>query len=205
MAKIHPSSSSSLCSPLISSKREVFTIWMKSLVLNGYGCTVYDSQGLVVYRMDNYDCKSSHEVFFMDTAGNTLFKILKKKLGVFGQWRGYRSGDGLKEEEEEKKPWFTARKAFRVLKRSGGSWGITAMVGSGRDDHACFKIDASNDNKGYKIRNFAGELLAEVKRKETASGVVLGEDVLNLIIEPNSDQLLIMGLVVVCGLTSHSM
>lgn len=82
MAKVHPtsssSSSSSLYSPLMSSERQVFTIWMKSLVLNGYGCTIYDSKGLVVYRMDNYDSKSSHEVFFMNSSGKTLFKILKK-------------------------------------------------------------------------------------------------------------------------------
>ncbi|KAH7678716.1 LURP-one-related protein [Dioscorea alata] len=212
MAKVHPtsssSSSSSLYPPLMSSERQVFTIWMKSLVLNGYGCTIYDSKGLVVYRMDNYDSKSSHEVFFMNSSGKTLFKILKKNVGVFGQWRGYRSGSGEEGMEvEEKKPWFTAKKTLRVVKRDGKSWGITVMVGSGSDgdEHSCYKIHGSYHNKGYKITNFAGDLIAEVKRKETEKGVVLGEDVLNLVIEPNSDQMLIMGLVVVCGLTNHSL
>lgn len=46
-------------------------------------------------------------------------------------------------------------------------------------------------------------LWQQVKRKQTASGVALGEDVLTLVVEPNVDHLLIMGLVVVCGLINH--
>jgi len=41
--------------------------------------------------------------------------------------------------------------------------------------------------------------------KHAAAGVSLGNDVLTLVVEPNVDQLLIMGLVVVCGLINHSL
>lgn len=42
-------------------------------------------------------------------------------------------------------------------------------------------------------------------RKRTEGGVVLGEDVLMLVVEPNVDRLLIMGLMVVCGLIKQNM
>lgn len=48
-------------------------------------------------------------------------------------------------------------------------------------------------------------LSGQVKRKQTASGVALGDDVLSLAVEPNVNHLLIMGLVVVCGLINHSL
>jgi hypothetical protein len=42
-----------------------------------------------------------------------------------------------------------------------------------------------------------------MRRKQTASGVVLGEDVLSLTVSPAADRLLVVGLVVVCGLLSR--
>lgn len=47
--------------------------------------------------------------------------------------------------------------------------------------------------------------VVQVRRKLTASGVALGDDVLTLALEPDVDQLLIMGLVIVCGLINHSL
>jgi len=57
---------------------EVFTIWMKSLVLNGSGCTVYDSAGSIVYRVDNYGARRAADVCLMDLAGNVVLQILRK-------------------------------------------------------------------------------------------------------------------------------
>jgi len=59
---------------------EVFTIWMKSLVLNGSGCTVYDSAGSIVYRVDNYGARRAADVCLMDVSGNVVLQILKKKV-----------------------------------------------------------------------------------------------------------------------------
>lgn len=47
--------------------------------------------------------------------------------------------------------------------------------------------------------------VVQVRRKLAASGVALGDDVLTLALEPDVDQLLIMGLVIVCGLINHSL
>lgn len=43
----------------------------------------------------------------------------------------------------------------------------------------------------------------QVKRKQTSSGVALGDDVFSLVVEPNIDHSLIMGLVIVHGLMNH--
>lgn len=81
MGKIHPlpaeSSSSSSFSSYISlqEQAETFTVWMKSLVMQTNGCTVFNQNGDIVYRVDNYDKKGSREVYLMDLKGTVLFTI----------------------------------------------------------------------------------------------------------------------------------
>ncbi|EXB64663.1 Protein LURP-one-related 11 [Morus notabilis] len=90
MAKVHPGAPRS-SSYLTSSKQETFTIWMKSLVLNCKGCTVFDSNGQIVYRVDNYSSKC-RDVYLMDFKGEVLFTILRKeKFRLFRFWEGYKS------------------------------------------------------------------------------------------------------------------
>lgn len=82
MAKVHPLTSNIIdSSPSASSsstKRETLTVWMKSLVMQGNGCTAYNENGQIVYRIDNYDQKDSNEVYLMDLRGKVLFTILRK-------------------------------------------------------------------------------------------------------------------------------
>jgi hypothetical protein len=69
-----------------SGQREVFTIWMKSLVLHGSGCTVYDSAGSIVYRVDNYGARRAADVCLMDLAGNVVLQILKKVSVIYNMY-----------------------------------------------------------------------------------------------------------------------
>ncbi|KAK7860014.1 protein lurp-one-related 4 [Quercus suber] len=64
MDKIHVPTSINVASSTsyITSKREAFTIWMKSLVMQGNGCTVFNENGEIVYRIDNYDKKCSNKL-----------------------------------------------------------------------------------------------------------------------------------------------
>lgn len=81
MAKVCPQAPQVLSIPPYisgSSKRETYTIWMKSLVCHTNGCTIYNSNGDVVYRVDNYDKKCSNEVHLMDLQGKVLYTIRKK-------------------------------------------------------------------------------------------------------------------------------
>ncbi|XP_020275762.1 protein LURP-one-related 11-like isoform X2 [Asparagus officinalis] len=173
-------------------------MWMKSLVFNGNGCAIFDSDGRIAYRVDNYASQCSDEVYLMDHDGRTLSKILRKKLRVRSQWEGYRCDGSIGEGQEL--CWFRARKAGRIL-RGEKNFEAKVTVGSG----SSYKILGSACKGEYKILDVGGEAVAEVKRKHTSCGVALGEDVLTLMIEPNHDQLLIMSLAIVCGLINHSM
>ncbi|KQK21733.1 hypothetical protein BRADI_1g62740v3 [Brachypodium distachyon] len=191
------------------SQREVFTIWMKSLLLNGSGCTVFDSCGRVVYRVDNYGGSSSRlhgrrsaeAVCLMDVTGSVVLQLLRKK---FGRWEGHRSGwCPAPAAAPDQEPWFT------VDSKAWGSWRHGPRCEFFRSDDGRpvrYKMADGGRRAASRIVDEAtGLAVAEVKRKLTATGVSLGEDVLTLVVEPGVDRELIVGLLVVHGLINHSM
>ncbi|XP_057472464.1 protein LURP-one-related 11-like isoform X2 [Actinidia eriantha] len=195
MTKVHPK----LTASSTSSKQEVFTLWMKSLVLNGNGCTVFDSKGEIVYRVDNYNQKCSHEVHLMDLRGNVLFTILKKKSKVLRCWEGYRSaGADLNRGDLG----FQVKKSFRILK---GDSICEVVVGFDKNQQNQYKMESRSSNSSWKIIDNLGGIVAEVKQKISACGVVLGDDVLTMVVDSNMDPSLVMGLIVVNSLIHQKM
>ncbi|KAJ4954279.1 hypothetical protein NE237_011062 [Protea cynaroides] len=200
MGKVYPQQSPSSSSSTTTgspSRRETFTIWMKSLVLHGNGCTVYNSSGEIVYRIDNYHEKGRDEVDLMDFQGNLLFTIRRKKLPLFGCWEGYRSN--------KEKPWFQVKKLSRRSLKGKSSYKV--IVGCDKAQQSFYTIELiTGKSAGYRIlQNDSGNLVAEVKQKQSSSGVSLGNDVLNLVVEPNVDHSLVMGIVTVYGLISNKL
>ncbi|KAJ8443083.1 hypothetical protein Cgig2_030851 [Carnegiea gigantea] len=201
MAKVHPglpsSASSAACSSC-SEGRESYTVWMKSLVFNGNGFTVYDSHGNLVYRIDNYDSRCRSQVFLMDLKGNVLCTLLRKKLSILEHWSGYEG-----EEVKNHKPWFQVKKIRNVFSQ-GSQFSCKVTMGGERSHEAsCIRIQGSIEKSEFQIINGSGFIAAEVKRKKVSKGIMLGNDVLRLEVEPQIDQSLIMALVVVQGLISH--
>ncbi|XWS20000.1 hypothetical protein CRYUN_Cryun31cG0064100 [Craigia yunnanensis] len=196
MAKIHPQA------PFTTSKQETFTIWMKSLILSGKGCTVFDSNGQIVYRVDNYNCKGSDEVYLMDFTGKVLFTIRRKKFKLVRFWEGYRSFNGTVN-NEDKNPSFQVRKSFRILR--GDS--ISEVIVWLDKDQPCqyYQIETCPGKSTFKIVDKLGGLIAEVKRKQSKCGISLGEDVLTMVVEPHIDHSLIMSLIVVYSLINCKM
>ncbi|PIN21253.1 hypothetical protein CDL12_06043 [Handroanthus impetiginosus] len=199
MAKVHPHLFASSTSP----KQEVFTLWMKSLILGSNGCAAFDSNGQIIYRVDNYDQKCSNLVHVMDFTGKLLFTIVKKKFSVLGLWEGYRStGEAFNKE----KPGFRVRKLMGIrmilgIFRGRSYYNVVVRLNK---NQPCEYIMENHISKVLcRISDNIGGLVAEVKRKITTSGVVLGEDVLTMVVEPHIDHSLIMALVVVFGLTHH--
>ncbi|CAH1415537.1 unnamed protein product [Lactuca virosa] len=199
MARIHPcipssSSSSSFC----SSEREAYTIWMKSLVLNSNGYTVYNSNADVVFRIDNYDNKCSNEVYLMDLRGNVVCTILRKKLLRFGLWECYNDKDCSE-------PWFEVGKTCNFFKNHSV---YNVLVGTNEARSLCSSkhtTEGSFDSLEFKIKDGEGRVEAEVQRKRSSSGVVLGEDVLLVTIEPHVDHIFVMALVAIHALIHHRM
>ncbi|XP_044973250.1 protein LURP-one-related 11-like [Hordeum vulgare subsp. vulgare] len=195
MAKIQPlSAAGSPSSSDYQRSQQEYTVWMKSLVFNGNGCTVYGPDGTVAFRVDNYGCRGGREVFFMDRAGNALIRIRRKGFGVFRRWDVCRCTHNGSQEEAT--PWFTVRRAEK------GGAAVAMHGGAG----TCYKIDGCCARKyEYKVSGVDGAVVAEVARKQTPAGVVLGEDVLTLRVAPEADHLLLLGLVVVLGLINRSL
>ncbi|CAO1942925.1 unnamed protein product [Urochloa humidicola] len=197
MAKVKPlpaAAASSSASPSPEQQGEqkpvVYTVWMKSLVFNGNGCTVYGADGCIAYRVDNYGCRGGREVFFMDHAGNYLIRIQRKSFCMFRRWEACRCfGNG-----EETMPWFGVHKTWKN--------GAAAVMMHGHRRRT-YTVDGCSRKSDYKISGADGTIVAEIARKQTASGVVLGEDVLTLTVGPEVDHLLVLGLVVVCGLMNR--
>ncbi|XP_051220767.1 protein LURP-one-related 11 [Lolium perenne] len=201
MAKIHPlpaaASQSTSSSSSFDDRQggQAYTVWMKSLVFNGSGCTVYTPDGAVAFRVDNYSCRGGREVFFMDRAGNTVLRIRRKGLGMFRRWEVSRcTHDGG--EEDEAMPWFSVRRAEKAR----------ASVRMHGGEGTCYRVDGCCARKSeYRVTGVDGAVVAEVSRKQTSAGVVLGEDVLSLTVGTEVDHLLVLGLVVVRGLMNRSL
>ncbi|CAH9118070.1 unnamed protein product [Cuscuta epithymum] len=204
MARIYPQTSSSSSSPssssYITSKRETFTVWMKSLVFHGNGCTVFDSNGEIVYRIDNYNRKCSREVHLMDLHGRVLFSIRRKKFSVFGQWNGYRCNNS--EVDCEEVLCFQVRRSWNVLGGDSNSYYVNPA--SDQPQENCYEIIALPGKSSFKIVNRT-RVIAEVKQKQEKSGVAFGNDVLTLMVEPHCDHSLVMALVTVYGLINKKL
>ncbi|KAM3231218.1 hypothetical protein ACQJBY_061408 [Aegilops geniculata] len=197
MAKIQPlpSSPCSISSYGNQQSSQAYTVWMKSLVFNGNGCAVYGPDGAVAFRVDNYGCRGGREVLFMDRAGKALLRIRRKGFGMFRRWEVSRCAHNGGQDEEAT-PWFRVRQAEK---------GVAAVAMHGGAG-TCYTIEGCCVGKPeYRIRDMDGKVVAEVAQKQTAAGVVLGEDVLTLTVGPEVDHLLVLGLVVVRGLMNGSM
>ncbi|CAK9141870.1 unnamed protein product [Ilex paraguariensis] len=197
MAKVYPQTPA-CSSSYLTSKRETFTVWMKSLVFNGNGCTVFDSNGELVYRIDNYGEKCCHEVHLMNLRGEVLFSIRQQKLQIFGGWDGYKWSDSKMKE----RPWFQVRKYCKIFSKE-----IYCQVILGRDKakSRCYRIVGLAGKAAFKIIDGHGAIVAEVREKQSSSGVLLGDDVWTLVVEPKTDHSLIMALVTVYGLIKHKL
>ncbi|KAJ1286963.1 hypothetical protein BS78_03G392900 [Paspalum vaginatum] len=174
-------------------QQAVYTVWMKSLVFNGNGCTVYGADGRVAYRVDNYGCRGGREVFFMDRAGNNLIRIQRKSFCMLRRWEAHRCFDDGG--EETTRPWFRARKAWK--------YGAVVVTMHGGCERTTYRIEECSRKSDYRITGEDGGVAAAIGRKQTASGVVLGEDVLTLTVGSGADHLLVLGLVVVHGLMNR--
>ncbi|MED6216664.1 hypothetical protein PIB30_009550 [Stylosanthes scabra] len=218
MAKIHPQQlAPSNPSLTLSSKGETYTLWMKSLVFHSNGCTVYDSNGNIVYRVDNYDRKGTREVNLMDLRGRVLCTLHKRLVALGRRWEGYRSCNNNSSSSDEEKPWFQVK---RCKKKKTKTTMTTTTMKKKREKVACeirvgcveycIVRNSENNNKeggaaAYRIVNKEGSVIAEAKQKQSASGVVLGNDVLTLDVAPNTDHSLVMALVTAYGLICGAM
>lgn len=69
-----------VCPHLCSTSAIELTVWCKSLLFNGHGYTVYDSaDGRMIFRVDNYAHKWREEALLMDSAGDVLLTVRRRR------------------------------------------------------------------------------------------------------------------------------
>lgn len=227
---------------------------------------MFDSNGRIVYRVDNYNHKYRDEVYLMDSTGRVLFTIRRKVKHYFlriifkivGQlvfrklyiirksiklflsglqkfrlikfWEGFRAFSG-RVNDEDKNQGFEVRKSCRILRCDSMCEVIVRLDRDQPCQH--YRIESCPGISTFKIVDKLGRLITEVKlitvasmtecfkvllikwcccmtmkqvkRKQTKSGVSLGEDVLTMVVEPHIDHSLVMGLVVVYSLINGTM
>ncbi|KAK1562754.1 hypothetical protein Q3G72_016519 [Acer saccharum] len=225
MSKIHPSSGNNL---LLREKEEedmrpcMLTVWKRSsMSFQGTdGFTVFDKQGRLVFRVDNYSrssrCVAAGGLLLMDGAGNALLSLKPQPqiLSMQYQWSGYREEDGcgkIKRSSSSSSGMskvFTMRSSSLLFKDGAAE---VFMMGSDsgptkrrkQAQHSIstppdFKIEGCFRSRNCSIRTANGDLVAKIARKRAAnSTILLTDDVFTLVVHPGYGTDLVMAFVVI--------
>lgn len=184
-------------SSLGSGKTALLTAWKKSLLFNCDGFTVFDGNGNLVFRVDNYLAATKAEIILMDASGNSLLTIRPKRLSLLDNWFIYKG-------ETMVNPVLSVRKHVNLLntKSLAHATIITNGTNSSSKTDArtkvIYEIEGSYTRRCCTIYNEKREVVAEIKPKEpTTRGVAFGLDVFRLIVHPEMNSDIAMALIIV--------
>ncbi|XP_076895982.1 protein LURP-one-related 8-like [Bidens hawaiensis] len=166
----------------------VLTVWKKSLLFSCDGFTVYDSNGNLVFRVDNYAGSNKSEVVLMDASGRSLLTIRRKRASITDNWLVY---DG----ETTVNPRFSVAKHANFMKAK--SLAHVSSTGSPKKKSLAYEVEGSYAQRCCMVYDDKRRCVAEIKRKEAVGGVAFGGDVFRLVVHPEIDSTVAMGLVVV--------
>ncbi|KAF5783967.1 putative tubby-like protein [Helianthus annuus] len=187
MAKVYPESETII--PVVNTKNPiVLTVWKKSLIFGCEGFTVYNSNGNLAFRVDNYFVKGNREIVLMDALGCSLHTVRHKSL----------ADNFLVYDGESVNSRFSVTKHVNVLNTK--SLAYVSTVGSSKNRnkiHVIYEIQGSYAQKFCMVYDDNHRCVAEIRRKEAKGGVALGGDVFALVVQPSIDPAIAMVLVIV--------
>lgn len=174
----------------------VLTVWKKSLLFNCNGFTVFDSKGDLVFRVDNYIQGVKGEIVLMDAAGKSLLTIRRKRLSLGDNWLVY---DG---EKTDVNPRFSVKKHVNILTNKclahvsckGGDGSSSSSPTNNKN--VLYEIEGSYAQRACAVYDGRRRRVAEIKKKEAVGGVAFGSDVFRLIVQPEMETAVAMGLVI---------
>lgn len=102
-----------------------------------------------------------------------------------------------------KSPNFQVKRNFNIWTKTSTKYKV--ILGLDGDQPYKYTIMGNNRDSDCKILDKFEEVVAELKRKKTKTGVVLGKDVFTMEIKSSIDHSLIMGLFVVYNLINSKM
>ncbi|XP_020596793.1 protein LURP-one-related 8-like [Phalaenopsis equestris] len=189
MTKIYPNSPTSL-SPAVDIAVDLepssFTVWRKSLLFNCSGFTVFDAKGNLAFRVDNYSFSNRTEIVLMDTAGNSVFTVRRKKLTLVDHWHIFEG------EVPALRRRFSARKHLTLLP----SKVLAHVKPSGGEKGPIYCVEGSFSHRSCVVYDEQRRPVLEIRRKEAIGGVAFGGDVFRLIVHPGFDSGLAMTIVI---------
>lgn len=197
MTKVHPNATTvgsvspkPPTKPCLESKSLVLTVWKKSLLFNCDGFTVFDANGDLVFRVDNYISGNKGEIILMDATGNSLLTIRRKRLSLSDQWLVF-------EGEEAAKPQLSVRKKANLLS-SRSLAQVSSLLSGKKKKNLMYEIEGSFQQRRCAVYDEKRRLVSEMRRKEAMGGkVALGPDVFHLVVyEPYIDSSTAMAIVI---------
>ncbi|XP_065851788.1 protein LURP-one-related 12-like [Euphorbia lathyris] len=163
----------------------VLTVWKRaSISFQGTdGFTVFDPNGKMVYRVDNYSRKNPN-VVLMDGVGNALLTF-KPQMRMHYQWNAYQEDDA------------TNTKVFS-MRRKASSAEIFMMRKESPSPSPDFLIEGSFRAPDCKIKSSNGQVVAIMSRKRVNNTtLLLTDDVFTLLIQPAFDPKLVMAFLII--------
>ncbi|WOL17092.1 hypothetical protein Cni_G25881 [Canna indica] len=187
MTKVHPDAAlPDLDTPRCSGPPVVFTVWRKSLVFSCSGFTVFDAQGNLVFRVDNYASGSNSELVLMDAAGKPLLTVRRKKLSLGEKWSIYNG-------EEAVDPRFTVKKHVNLRQAKAIAHVTPSRAGGGGG----YEVEGSYARRSCCVYDEQRRTVAEIRQKEAVSGVAFGGEVFRLVVDSELEAGLAMAVVIV--------
>ncbi|KAG6634006.1 protein LURP-one-related 17 [Carya illinoinensis] len=175
------------------------TVWRKSLLMSCNGFTVIDSNGNLVYRVDNYRERRPQEVTLMDGTGKPILTMRRRKaLRLVDSWlvyEGEAASDDCGTGKSLKMPVCSLRKHVNILHANRN---VLAYASLGTSDRRySYVIEGSYAHRSCKVFDEqSSRVMAEIKRKEAIKGgVSFGLEVFLLVVQPGFDRGLAMALV----------
>ncbi|XXG42077.1 hypothetical protein AAC387_Pa01g2425 [Persea americana] len=159
------------------------------------GFSVFDGQGRLVFRVDNYSRKNrciAGGVVLMDGAGRALLTLRPQTLSLRDQWNGFKGDGGMGAKRGT--PVFSMRR--RSFLRINDETEVFMGGLRNRVQAPDFRITGSFRRRCCKIQDNAGEVVAEISRKRANAKILLSDDVFRLIVQPGYDCELMMAFVV---------
>ncbi|CAL9782441.1 unnamed protein product [Musa acuminata subsp. burmannicoides] len=203
MTKVHPSNTIpdlEFPEPAGARRKDsntvVLTVWRKSLLFSCSGFTVFDAEGNLVFRVDNYGSGSTGEIVLMDAAGKPLLTTRRKvlqKLSFGATWVIY---DG----EDVVDPLFSVKKHSNLLHSKVLAHVTSPCRRRRRHRGGCgagYEVEGSYSRRSCTVYDEMRRSVAEIRRKEAVGGVAFGGDVFRLVVHADVDTCLAMAILIV--------
>ncbi|XP_042480040.1 protein LURP-one-related 8-like [Macadamia integrifolia] len=175
------------------------TVWRKSLLFSCHGFTVFDSNGNLVYRVDNYRGDRTEDIVLMDARGKPLHTLHRKGRRFMKNWVVF-EGEAEERNGKPKKPIYCGRKNVNLLLQRNPN--VLARVCGDSDGHPEKKgyglvIQGSYERRSCEVvDDESGEVFAEIKRKDAnIKGISFGLDVFHLNVRSGFNPAFAMSLV----------